>query len=75
VKLSAPIQSLNQPDADTGATPPVARVEFTEQVRQWAGAHSIRQRAAELDLLFDAPQAPASAEAAPSSQVADAPQA
>lgn len=61
--------------ADTAATPPVARVEFTEQVRQWAGAHSIRQRAAELDLLFDAPPAPASAEAAPSPQVADEPQA
>jgi hypothetical protein len=74
-KLGTPIQSLSKPDA--GATPPVARVEFTEQVRQWAGAHSIRQRAAELDLLFDEPpaSASASAEAAPSHQVADAPQA
>lgn len=74
-KLSTPIQSLSKPEAKAGATPPVARVEFTEQVRQWAGAQSIRQRAAELDLLFDAPPAPASAEAAPSPQVVDAPQA
>lgn len=72
-KRSVPVQSLSSPIADTSAaTPPVARVEFTEQVRKWAGTHSILQRAAELDLLFDEP---ASAEAAPSPQVADAPQA
>ena len=69
----APVPSLSTTaDTDTTApTPPVARVEFTEQVRQWAGTHSIRQRAAELDLLFDAP---ASAEAAPSHQAAVTPQ-
>lgn len=72
-KHSTPVQSLGKPDADTNAlTHPVARVEFTEQLRQWAGNHSIRQRAAELDLLFDEP---ASAEATPSPQVADIPQA
>ncbi|HEX5737076.1 MAG TPA: VCBS domain-containing protein, partial [Hydrogenophaga sp.] len=72
-KLSVPVQSMSAPEVNTSAaTPPVARVEFTEQVRKWAGTHSILQRAAELDLLFDEP---ASAEAAPSPQVADTPQA
>jgi hypothetical protein len=71
-KPGTPVPSLSKSEADANATPPVARVEFTEQVRQWAGVHSIRQRAVELDLLFDEP---ASAEAAPSPQVADASQA
>jgi VCBS repeat-containing protein len=67
-KAAAPSNVTTEPAA---LAPPLARVEFTEQVRQWAGANSIRQRAAELDLLF---VAPTPAEASSPEEVADSPQ-